>query len=109
MSELHALSQLRATITRAGQVEPVAMNGDLTIQIAPLPSSVQVQAPVETAPDTGITLPVSASWGELPLIEGPIMNLWRRRPYDSDTLMRDALILLAPIALTCASLLWFFG
>jgi hypothetical protein len=49
LSELHALSQLRATISRAGQVEPVAMNGDLTIQIAPLPSSVQVQAPVDSA------------------------------------------------------------
>jgi len=38
------------------------------------------------------------------------MNLWRRRPYDSDTLMRDSLILLAPIAATFAMiLLWFFG
>ena len=38
------------------------------------------------------------------------MDLWRRRPYDSDTLMRDALILLAPIALTFATVfLWFFS
>ena len=38
------------------------------------------------------------------------MSLWRRRQDYSDTLLRDAFILLAPIALTFAAvLLWFFG
>ncbi|HEX6240515.1 MAG TPA: hypothetical protein VFZ61_06460, partial [Polyangiales bacterium] len=37
LSEIHAVSQLRATLQRGAQVEPVAVNGDLTILIAPLP------------------------------------------------------------------------
>ena len=44
------------------------------------------------------------------LIEVPIMSLWRRRQDYSDTLIRDAGLLLAPIAATIAMiLLWFFG
>lgn len=43
------------------------------------------------------------------LTEEPIINLWRRRPYDRKKLMRDSLILLVPIALTFATVfLWFF-
>jgi len=57
-----------------------------------------------------ITVLVSASWGDLPLIEVPIMRFWRRRQDYSDTLKRDALALLVPIAATFAMiLLWFFG
>jgi hypothetical protein len=57
-----------------------------------------------------ITVLVSASWGDFPLIEVPLMNLWRRRQDYMDTVIRDALLLLAPIAATCAMiLLWFFG
>jgi hypothetical protein len=53
---------------------------------------------------------VSASWDDLHLIEGSIMNLWRRRQDYIDTVRRDALALLAPIAATFAMiLLWFFG
>jgi len=38
------------------------------------------------------------------------MSLWRRRQDYSDTLIRDAGLLLAPIAATIAMiLLWFFG
>jgi hypothetical protein len=38
------------------------------------------------------------------------MSLWRRRQDYIDTLIRDALLLLAPIVATCAMiLLWFFG
>jgi hypothetical protein len=38
------------------------------------------------------------------------MSLWRRRQDYSDTLIRDASLLLAPIAATVAMiLLWFFG
>ena len=43
----------------------------------------------------------------LPLIEVPIMKP-RHRLSDSDTLMRDALILLGPIALAFIGVLWFF-
>jgi hypothetical protein len=57
-----------------------------------------------------ITVLVSASWGDLQLIEVPIMSFWRRRRDGSVTLMREAFILLAPIAATCAMiLLLFFG
>jgi hypothetical protein len=57
-----------------------------------------------------IAVLVSASWGAVPLIVGPIMSLWRRRQDYSDTILRDALALLAPIAATVAMiLLWFFG
>ena len=38
------------------------------------------------------------------------MSLWRRRQDYSDTFIRDAFALLAPIASTVAMiLLWFFG
>jgi hypothetical protein len=38
------------------------------------------------------------------------MKPWQRRQEYSDTLKRDALALVAPIAATCAMiLLWFFG
>jgi hypothetical protein len=38
------------------------------------------------------------------------MSLWRRRQDYMDTVIRDALLFLAPIAATCAMiLLWFFG
>ncbi len=38
------------------------------------------------------------------------MSLWRRRQDFIDTLIRDVLLLLAPIAATCAMiLLWFLG
>jgi hypothetical protein len=36
------------------------------------------------------------------------MNLWRRRRDGSDTLMREAFILLAPIALTFVTILLLF-
>jgi hypothetical protein len=46
----------------------------------------------------------------LPLIEEPIMSLWRRRQDYSDAMIRDFFITLAQIALTFgAVLLWFFG
>jgi hypothetical protein len=63
VSEMHALSQLRATVTRAGQVEPVAMSGDLTLQIIPLPSSMQVQAPAEAPPPASEAAPAQPSPG----------------------------------------------
>jgi hypothetical protein len=44
----------------------------------------------------------------LHLIEVPIMNLWRRRQNESDILIRDSFMLLAPIAATCAMILLFF-
>ena len=38
------------------------------------------------------------------------MSLWRRRQDFIDTVIRDTLLLLAPIVATCATiLLWFFG
>jgi len=38
------------------------------------------------------------------------MSLWRRRQELIDTLIRDMVLLVAPIAATCAMiLLWFFG
>ena len=37
------------------------------------------------------------------------MSLWRRRQDYMDTLIRDAFIFLAPIALTVATVLWFYG
>jgi hypothetical protein len=40
LSEIHAVSQMRATMQRGGQIEPVAVNGDLTILIGPLPEGV---------------------------------------------------------------------
>jgi hypothetical protein len=53
---------------------------------------------------------VSASWDDLPLIEVPIMSLWRRRQSYTGALIGDALALLVPIAATSAMiLLWFFG
>jgi hypothetical protein len=39
LSEIHGLSQMRGTIRRGSQVEPVAINGDLVLQVAPLPSN----------------------------------------------------------------------
>lgn len=45
LSEVHAISQMRATLQRGGQVEPVAVNGDLTILIAPLPEGVGAVPP----------------------------------------------------------------
>lgn len=63
LSELRAQSQLRATLRRAGQVEPVAMSGDVTIQIAPLPDGVgkapadappAAQEPAQPAPTPGV-------------------------------------------------------
>jgi len=53
---------------------------------------------------------VSDSWGDLRLIEVRIMKPHLRRLYDRETLKRDAIALLAPIAATFAMiLLWFFG
>lgn len=46
-------------------------------------------------------------WGDLHLIEEPIMTLRRRRRHESYMVMRDAFIILAPIALTVATVLWF--
>ena len=47
--------------------------------------------------------------GCLYLIES-IMSLWRRRQYYMDTVVRDAVLLLAPLAATVAMiLLLFFG
>lgn len=38
------------------------------------------------------------------------MSLWRRRQEFMNTLIQDAVLLVAPIAATCAMiLLWFFG
>jgi hypothetical protein len=45
-----------------------------------------------------------------PLIERPIMSLWRRRQDYSDAMIGNIFITLAQIALTCAIVfLWFFG
>ena len=45
LAEMHALSQMRATMRRAGEAAPVAMSGDGTILIAPLPAGIG-EAPV---------------------------------------------------------------
>jgi len=55
-----------------------------------------------------ITVLVSASWDNFPLIEVPVLNLWRRNRYKGDSLKQDALALLVPIAATCAMILLFF-
>lgn len=57
LSEIHAVSQMRATLQRGTEVEPVAVNGDLTILIAPLPEGA-VPAPVsEEAPPAAAAAP----------------------------------------------------
>ena len=77
------------------------------------PQTVFLGADPPSAPDTRVTVIaalVSASWGVAPLIVGPIVNLWRLRPYDSDTLVRDVLLALMPIAVILATvLLLLFG
>jgi hypothetical protein len=49
-------------------------------------------------------------WVSLPLIEVPIMSLWRHHQEYSDTAIRDIFLALTQIALVFAAvLLWFFG
>ena len=50
MAEVHGISQMRATVTRGGRAEPIAVSGDLTILIAPLPEGVGA-APAAPGPD----------------------------------------------------------
>ncbi len=72
------------------------------------PLRVFLSADPPSAPDTRVTVIavlVSASWGAVPLIVVPIMSLWRPRPYDSDTLVRDVLLALVPIVLIFATVL----
>ncbi len=53
---------------------------------------------------------VSASWGDLRLIEVPIMSIWRHRQAFVDSLKREIFVFLAPIAATGVMiLLWFYG
>lgn len=46
LSEVRAQSQLRATVKRGGLAEPVALNGEVNILIAPLPDNIRTQADV---------------------------------------------------------------
>jgi hypothetical protein len=66
LSELHAVSQMRATVHRGTAVEPVAVNGDLKILIAPLPKDIAPKdaAPKDAAPkDPAPEAPASAPQG----------------------------------------------
>jgi hypothetical protein len=57
LSEIHAVSQMRATLTRGAEVEPVAVNGDLTILIAPLPEGVGPAPAADQAPPAEAAAP----------------------------------------------------
>jgi hypothetical protein len=50
LSEVRAVSQMRAAVHRAGAVEPVAISGEATILIAPLPAGVGEAPLPESAP-----------------------------------------------------------
>jgi hypothetical protein len=58
MSELHATSEMRASLHRGALVEPIAMSGDLTIVIAPLPEGA-LKAQQEAAPPPPAADPVA--------------------------------------------------
>jgi hypothetical protein len=62
MAEVHAVSQMRATVQRGGRSEPIGISGDLTILIAPLPEGVGA-APSAPAPDAA---PAAADAGPAP-------------------------------------------
>lgn len=62
LSEIRAVSQMRAAVHRAGAVEPVAMSGEATISIVPLPAGMGQTPPPASAPaGDGTAQPTSAA------------------------------------------------
>jgi hypothetical protein len=62
LSELRVLSQMRATLQRAGKLEPVAMSGEGAILIAPVPAGVGAAPGAEPArPHAGAAQPAAAT------------------------------------------------